>query len=216
MSPSPRRGRPSGVDSKGRITLKKLFFGLALAGVLLAATIAGPASAATPCWRLLINDWWDGRIDRVYEVRCYEQAMEHAGEDLGRYSDLEEDLKRALQGVLRGQNGKGGGGTRSTTARVPAGSKGHDLEAEDHQMAPSLTVTPPPGDSGRDEPKGAFKRALDFLGPNNASSIPLPLLFLAGLAFLLMAAGATGMVTRRVQERRVATRSAAPPPSPDA
>jgi len=214
LSLKPSKRRPSGVDSEGRITLKKLFFALTLAGVLLAATIAGPASAATPCWRLLINDWWDGRIDKVYEVRCYEQAMDHAGEDLGRYSDLEEDLKRALQGALRGQNGKGGE-TRSTAA-VPPSSEGHDPGAEDDLQAAPPTVTPPPGDSGRDQPKGAFKRALDFLGPNNAGSIPLPLLFLAGLAFLLMAAGATGMVARRVQERRVPTSSAAPPPPPDA
>lgn len=190
---------------------------MTLAGVLLAATTAGPAAGATPCWRLLINDWWDGRIDKVYEVRCYEQAMDHAGEDLGRYSDLEEDLKRALQSVLRGQKGNGGGGEIRSTASVPPSSEGHDPEAgnDDPQASPP-TVTPPPGESGRDQPKGAFKRALAFLGPNNAGSIPLPLLLLAGLAFLLMAAGATGMVARRVQERRVATGSAAPPPPPDA
>ena len=44
--------------------------------ILAAATAAlgvGPALAKSkpPCWKVLINDWYDGRIDGIYEIHCY-------------------------------------------------------------------------------------------------------------------------------------------------
>jgi hypothetical protein len=43
---------------------------------------------------------------------------------------------------------------------------------------------------------------ISSLGPSNASSIPLPLLILAGLAGLLLMAGSAGAVARRLEARR--------------
>ncbi len=40
------------------------------------------------------------------------------------------------------------------------------------------------------------------VGSDNASSIPVPLLILGGLALLLVAAGAAGLIAKRVQSRR--------------
>ena len=48
-----------------------------------------------------------------------------------------------------------------------------------------------------DPDAGLFTQGFDKLGPNNADSMPLPLLILGGLALLLVAAGAAGLVTRR-------------------
>jgi len=45
-------------------------------------------------------------------------------------------------------------------------------------------------------------RDVSSLGPSNRDSIPLPLLVLAGLASLLLAAGAAGALTRRLEARR--------------
>ena len=46
---------------------------LAVAAVLGAAP---PASAKTPCWQVVISDWYEnGRIDKTYPIPCYAQAI---------------------------------------------------------------------------------------------------------------------------------------------
>ena len=48
------------------------------------------------------------------------------------------------------------------------------------------------------------KAGFNKLGPENSDSLPLPLLILAGLALLLIAAGAAGIVSRRLRARKTA------------
>ena len=48
--------------------------------------------------------------------------------------------------------------------------------------------------------------------PANADSIPVPLLVLAGVAMLLLAAAAAGFVAKRIQERRVPVAPVTPGP----
>jgi hypothetical protein len=55
-----------------------------------------------------------------------------------------------------------------------------------------------------DPAKGLFSKGFNKVGPRNADSIPLPLIILAGLAFLLIAAGGAGLVSRRLRARKVA------------
>ena len=57
--------------------------------------------------------------------------------------------------------------------------------------------------NGGEPPKGLVSRLIDKIGPSNADSVPLPLLVLAGIAFLLLAAAAASFVARRIQARRV-------------
>lgn len=160
--------------------------------------LAGSA-AAKPCWRNLIDDWYDGRIDKIYPAKCYQEALRNAPDDAIEYSDLPDDLTRALTAVIRSNPN----GTGSSGRRVPAGGPGHTRAAP--RPVERSAAPPPAATEGRDKPEGPIGRLLNFIGPNNADSIPLPLVFLAGLALLLMATGAAGMVTRRVQERRAAT-----------
>jgi hypothetical protein len=74
---------------------------LTVVGGLLAMTggpaAAGAAAAAQPCWRTLLEDWNDGRIDRVYPVTCYRLALERLPEDVRAYSSAEDDIRAALQ-----------------------------------------------------------------------------------------------------------------------
>ena len=51
-----------------------------------AGVTAPQADAATPCWKRLINDWYDGRIDRTYPARCYRAAIKNLPEDVDAYS----------------------------------------------------------------------------------------------------------------------------------
>ena len=54
--------------------------------------------------------------------------------------------------------------------------------------------------------KGLIIRAIEWLGPSNAGAVPLPLLILAGVAFLLLAAAGGSYISRWIQQRRL------PPP----
>ena len=47
------------------------------AAVLAAFAHTQPAAAVTPCWKTLLNDWYDGRIDRTYPKHCYTDALHH-------------------------------------------------------------------------------------------------------------------------------------------
>ena len=53
---------------------------------------------------------------------------------------------------------------------------------------------------GPDDPSNEAGGAIDA---DSASSVPIPLLILAGLALLLVAAGCAGYVVRRIQARRL-------------
>jgi len=46
-------------------------------------------------------------------------------------------------------------------------------------------------------------RAIEWLGPSDAAAVPLPLLVLAGVAFLLLAAAGGSLLNRRLQARRL-------------
>jgi hypothetical protein len=161
-----------------------------LAGVLLFVS-AGPASAAAPCWKTLINDWYDGRIDNIYPVACYQQALKHLPEDVQTYSSARDDIRAALASRLTPKRK----GVLPTVAPGKGGS------------GPSSGS----GTKGRDGGGGPVQEVAKKLGPKDATSFPIPLIVLAGIAGLLLAAGAAGFATRRIQARRVVV----PPLQPD-
>ena len=79
-------------------TVRALLAALACVLLLpLAAQAAPSSSAATPCWKKLVNDWYDGRIDNVYPVPCYRDAINHLPNDIKEYSSAADDIQRALQ-----------------------------------------------------------------------------------------------------------------------
>jgi hypothetical protein len=69
----------------------------------IAATLAFSegASAKAGCGGTLLKDWSDGRIDRVYPVRCYRLALADMPEDIRIYSTARSDIERALQARVR-------------------------------------------------------------------------------------------------------------------
>jgi hypothetical protein len=161
----------------------KSFLLVGCAGLVLALGAAAPAGAATPCWKALINDWYDGQIDHTYPKSCYTEAMHHLPQDVKTYSSAKDDIERALLASIRQDRGGGGGGSSSSRTYDP-------------------NNPPSPGPSSEGSSKGVILRAIEWLGPSNAASVPLPLLILAGVAFLLLAAAGGSFVNRRLQERR--------------
>ena len=152
--------------------------GLLLLLVAAALATASPAAAAKPCWERVVQDWHeDGRIDGTYPRACYTAALKNLQEDVRVYGSFEEDVNAALQraGRLDRTTQASGGGTNA--AEDPRGR----------------------ADGPRD---GLFKKAFNKLGPREADAMPLPLLILGGLALLLIAAGAAGLISRRLRARR--------------
>lgn len=180
----------------------KLFARAALvAAALFAAVVhASPAAAATPCWKLLLNDWYDGRIDHVYAVHCYQDALHHLPADVQTYSSAHDDILRALQSAIAKQ--KQAGKTvqpnspvapqtsTTTTTETGTGTNG--------STTTTIAVVP-----GRKPDKGLGGVA-EQLNPSSSTSLPLPLLVLGGLAILLVAAGAAGLAAKRIQARKQA------------
>ncbi len=145
-----------------------------------------PASAAASCGRQVIDDWYDdGRVDGTYALHCYDDAIEILPRDVRDYSSAKDDIERALQAKLRGE---------------PAPPATTDPSPDDEEPGGSPPGTPP-GTGGTDGPE-----VTPPLG-DSASSVPIPLLILAGLALLLVAGGSAGYVIRRLQSRRI------PPPA---
>jgi hypothetical protein len=169
---------------------------VALAAVLLAALTFGvaPAAAKTPCWKKLLNDEYDGRIDGTYPVYCYHDALKHLHEDVRTYGSAYNDISRALESAVLGYSSKHKGGG----------------------PPPSGYLVPPESGSIRlhNHPENFFQRVANAIGPGNATSIPLPLLILAGIGLLLVAAAGASYAARRIRARRGRPQPATYPPTP--
>jgi hypothetical protein len=176
--------------------VRLLAIAVALTGVIALATPVA-ASAAQPCWKVIMDDWYkDARIDGSYSQACYKAADKNIPQDLRDYSDLPNEIARARLRDVRDSRvepenrfPQGVGGAGPVDDRNDDGGSGGS------------------GNSG----DGFVGDALNELGPNSADSAPIPLLILAGLALLLVAAGAAGLLTRRLQARRA--RVGGPPPT---
>jgi hypothetical protein len=157
---------------------------LRLAGVVLAVltvlvvalAMGGPASAAKPCWRTILDDWTDNtRLNKAYSIACYDAALANIPGDLKDYTDAYDQIANARQAALRGEPDR-------------------QLQNSDGSAAPGNNDDPG-GDGGVvDDVLGA--------GSGDSGSIPLPLIILGVLAGLLMAAGGAGLLTRKLQARR--------------
>ena len=178
--------------TRHRLSRRALRAALLLTAFLALLVTAAPADAAQSCGRKVIDDWWDGRIDGTYELHCYDDAIEILPRDVRDYSSAEDDIKRALQAALR---------------KEPA-PPNQDGEPGDEEPPPTTTPGTPPGDDPpTTDPPGPDREGTPPIG-ESASSVPIPLLILAGLALLLITAGSAGYLIRRYQGRRI------PPPTP--
>ena len=170
---------------------------LLVAAVLGTALLAGaarpqPAAAATPCWKSLLNDWYEGGIDGTYQFHCYRDALRHLPSDVDTYSSARSDIERALQNALEAAR-KDGRRITATTLIRPATSA--TLARESGRL--TITIAEPK----RSKHTKGLAALADDIDPGGPSSLPLPLLVLGGLALVLVLAGAFGFLLRRDQER---------------
>ena len=170
-----------------------------LAALLVAACaslafFARPATAATPCWKLLLNDWYDGTISNVYPIPCYHQAIAHLPTDIKVYSSAADDINRALQAAIARQKQ-----TKTTVTAVETNAKTtHPKTTPKTTPTPAKATTTTPTTTKK---SGPVKQVLKDITPGGADSFPLPLLILGILAIVLVLAGVGGMLWRRYQDR---------------
>jgi len=150
-----------------------------------AAVFSAPAPAATPCWKLLLNDWYDGTINNIYPIPCYHQAIAHLPTDVQVYSSARDDITRALQQAIRAQHK-----THKTVTSVEPGAT---------QPGRTTSTSTEPATTTKKKKRGPIGTALRDITPGGADSFPLPLLILGLLAILLVLAGIGGMLWRRYQ-----------------
>jgi hypothetical protein len=159
---------------------------LALAALTLLASPPAADAKAKTCAEQIVADWYgDGRVDKIFPLPCYQEAIRSLPVDVLDYSNAKEDILRALAYARKdkpdpGPSGGSNPGSGTTTGGGPTG-------------------TGPDGNSGDPGDETSASDAVDTSGP---SSLPIPLLILGGLALLLLAAGGVGYLSRRAQARR--------------
>ena len=150
-------------------------FGLALLLALALMVGAKPAAAKTPCWKQVVQDWFeDSTIDRTYPRYCYSDALKNVPNDVKDYSSFEEDIQSALQRV-----------SRARPSPTPAAAARHSRRS---RLNPVSTYR----QCGRSPAATGVLQASVRYGPREADSMSVPLMIMAGLALLLVAAGAVG------------------------
>jgi hypothetical protein len=152
--------------------------------VMAALSVAGPAAASTKCGKKVLADWFDnGRIDRLYPLNCYEEAIDAIPPDIGPYSDAEDVITRALQAALNGNLDPGGPDPTPGDGNSGGGTLGGGSGN--------------PGDGTN--PDGSTPEAAPGVDTSGPSSLPIPLLVLGGMSIALLAAGGLGYLSRRRQ-----------------
>ena len=155
-----------------------------------ALSLSSVAAAATPCGKKVLADWYDnGRIDRLYPLHCYEEAIDAIPADIRDYVDARDVIERALSAAVNGKLTYGGldptpGGPGDKNNRgVGVGGGGGGID----------------GGSGPGDASGGGTEATPSVDTSGPSSVPIPLLVLGGMSLALLAAGGLGYVSRRRQ-----------------
>jgi hypothetical protein len=157
-----------------------------LLSLLVAAVIPVQANAAVPCRDKIFNDWYaDGKIASTYSHACYVDALHHIPPDAKVYSSLGDDITAAMRASLRRAHGK-----------VVPKQVGHGFTVH-NVLATSATA---PHDPAVGEPTAATVSSAPV--SSSASSTPVPILVLGGLALALVAAGAIGTGVKYTRSRR--------------
>jgi hypothetical protein len=155
---------------------------LTLAGIVIAlaamfVALALPTAAlASECGNKILADWYDnGRIDRLYKLHCYEDALDSIPSDLRDYANAEDIISRALQAAVDGELDPGG----------------PDPSPDDGTPGGGETPNDPNNPS---TPGGEVAPDVDTSG---ISSVPIPLIVLALMSVALLTAGGLGYLRRR-------------------
>jgi hypothetical protein len=190
---------------------RRPFLGLVLLVFALALVVAVPATGAhaagsdgVPCWKRLLNDWYDGRIDNIYPIPCYSEAIKHLPSETEIYGSAKEDILAARQAALNKksappEHASPGSSTSQTPPQTTTTTETTTTNGTTTTTTAVVIVANPP--STTPKKKGGISGALADITPGDPQAFPLPLLILGALAILLVIAGAIGMIWQRSHPR---------------
>jgi hypothetical protein len=171
--------QPTLLPHRRLLTLAGLVTALAATFVALALPTAAMASK---CGDKVLADWFDnGRIDRLYDLHCYEEAIDSIPSDLRDYANAEEIINRALQAAIDGELDRGG----------PDPSPDDPI---DPGKGPGGTPNDP---NDPNQPPGSEPEVAPEVDTSGISSVPIPLIVLALMSVALLTAGGLGYLRRR-------------------
>jgi hypothetical protein len=137
-----------------------------LLAIAAASLVGAPTGGAANCGTAVLKDWADGKLDSVYPVKCYQDALDAMPEDMRSYTTAPDDIKRAL------------------LARVRATRMHHGA-----LRGRSRHVTAAPRTTAREALSAAGVTT-------RATGIPLPLIVIAAVGLVLLLAGSAGLLGR--------------------
>ena len=181
------------MNASTRTRSRRVAFAAGLALLVLAlvpaASAATKSTKSTGCGKKVVTDWFvhkDHRVHGHYPLYCYREALDSLDPSVDDYTNARTAISAALAAeALRQGGGSGPSGPGGVISHLKPGQK----PIEFHNTW-DFSVGPPPGDT---------TTPTNTAGP---SSVPVPLLVLAGLAVLLLTAGGAGYVARKLKGNR--------------
>jgi hypothetical protein len=152
-------------------SIRRLLLPLALLGLLVTASPALACDGGT-VQTILFQAAKYGRVNDGYSVSCLRQAQSSQTADMLTYSSSDSALRGAI-----------------TRAAAPRPTKRYPQAVEARQAA-ATTATVAVGDSG------PLARLINA-GAQSPGEVPLPVVFLGGLAVLMIGGGAASFLLRR-------------------
>lgn len=167
-----------------RITLPLTLLAALAALVVGTGTAAAASKGGAPCWKAVLQDEYVPPITGNYQLHCYKEAIAQLPGDSLIYGAARQDIINAMNAAVRALESKGVKVGPNTVLKGQSGGRAN-RSLQSHKRK-----------------KGFLAAIADKIGPGNASSIPLPLLILAGLGLLLVAAAGASFTARWIASRR--------------
>ena len=99
-----------------------LFGAVAVLAPLPAVATTTGKSDSVPCWKRLLNDYYDGQLNSTYPIPCYTEAIKHLPASLEIYGSAKEDIIAARTAAINHKPPPPEGGSGGSTTTVAAGS----------------------------------------------------------------------------------------------
>lgn len=129
------------MDAMSRLTHTIVVCLVVTVGASALAFSAAPAQAVPSCADRVVADWSDnGRIDQLYALECYEDAIDTIPVDLRDYTNAADVIARALTAASRDRPPSGGAGTGASATASPEATPAVDASSDSSVPLPLIVV----------------------------------------------------------------------------
>jgi hypothetical protein len=167
--------------------------GMVAAVSLLVTASHAEAGAFEDCGQRVIRDWYSGgRVDKVYPLPCYREAIRALPDDVMQYTDAGAAIERALESARH---------RTSVKAERITDAAGAETADPAPSAAPARRPSPPaPPPAAKAVARPANDLARLAAGPAHAThdpGLPYPLIALGALSAVLLVSGVAAGLARR-------------------